>query len=198
MSDMSFPSRGMYTFWLFALILLWMVNRRTSRLPFSVNLGRIENSIDSHKTLVPYRSLYVWSADWKHLLWWFLHGPVGVKGLELLLDSHQRVCKLAIVQDDDGLLDPLQEIRRQRFIFLNHLLSLNGVIKHLETKKLNIRYQKTDRRNFCRSDEGVLDDGPFRYVCLPPSRPSSWRNNGSTWRHMWWRTSHRDDQHWYL
>lgn len=38
MSEMSFPSRGMYTFWLFALILLWMVKRRTSRFPFSVNL----------------------------------------------------------------------------------------------------------------------------------------------------------------
>lgn len=41
MSDMSFPSRGMYTFWLLALILLWMVKSRTSRLPFSVNLSRV-------------------------------------------------------------------------------------------------------------------------------------------------------------
>lgn len=40
MSEMSLPSRGMYTFWLLALILLWIVNRSTSRLPFSVNLRR--------------------------------------------------------------------------------------------------------------------------------------------------------------
>ena len=38
MSEMSLPSRGVYTFWLLALIRLWMVNRRTSKFPFSVNL----------------------------------------------------------------------------------------------------------------------------------------------------------------
>lgn len=39
---------------------------------------------------------------------------------------------------------------------------------------------------------------PFRYVCPPPSAPSSWRNNGSMWRHKWWQTSHRDGLRWYL
>lgn len=85
----------------------------------------------------------------------FLHRAVCVKGLELLLDSHQRVCKLAIVEDDDGLLDPLQKIRRQRFIFLNHLLRLNGVIEHLMTKlDINLcsdviphTHSHTERRN---------------------------------------------------
>ena len=34
MSEMSLPSRGMKTFWLLALILLWMVKSNTSRFPF--------------------------------------------------------------------------------------------------------------------------------------------------------------------
>lgn len=38
MSDTSFPSWGVYTFWLLALIRDWMVNRRTSRFPLSWNL----------------------------------------------------------------------------------------------------------------------------------------------------------------
>lgn len=41
MSEMSLPSLGMYTFWLLALILLWMVKSSTSRFPFSVNLNKI-------------------------------------------------------------------------------------------------------------------------------------------------------------
>lgn len=40
-SEMSLPSLGMYTFWLLALILLWMVKSSTSRFPFSVNLNKI-------------------------------------------------------------------------------------------------------------------------------------------------------------
>lgn len=39
MSEMSRPSRGVYTFWLLARSLLWMVKSSTSRFPFSVNLG---------------------------------------------------------------------------------------------------------------------------------------------------------------
>lgn len=37
-SDSSFPSFGKYGLWLLARILLWIVNRRISRLPFSSNL----------------------------------------------------------------------------------------------------------------------------------------------------------------
>lgn len=46
MSEMSFPSWGTKGFWLLALSLLWMVNRRTSRFPFSWNLS------EKQKTLV--------------------------------------------------------------------------------------------------------------------------------------------------
>ena len=38
MSEMSRPSRGVYTFWLLARSLLWMVKSSTSKFPFSVNL----------------------------------------------------------------------------------------------------------------------------------------------------------------
>lgn len=73
-----------------------------------------------------------------HSLGRFLHGPVRVEGLKLLLDSNQGVGKLAVVEDDDGLLDPLQQIGRQRFIFLDHLLRLDGVVKHLVNTYFNV------------------------------------------------------------
>lgn len=59
------------------------------------------------------------------------HGAVGVEGLQLLLDAHQRVGKLAIVEDNDCLLDPLQQVRGQRLVLLDHLLCLDGVVQHL-------------------------------------------------------------------
>ncbi len=128
MSEMSLPSRGMYTFWLLALILLWIVNRSTSRLPFSVNLWRRRWKCNS----VDFRCIRMLCVCGRHSLGRFLYCPVSVEGLKLLLDSNQRVCKLAVVEDDDGLLNPLQQIRRQRFIFLDHLLGLDGVVEHLE------------------------------------------------------------------
>ncbi len=80
----------------------------------------------------------VWCVSGRHSLGRFLYCPVSVEGLKLLLDSNQRVGKLAVVEDDDGLLDPLQQIRRQRFIFLDHLLGLDGVVEHLEKKQILI------------------------------------------------------------
>ncbi len=78
----------------------------------------------------------VWCVSGRHSLGRFLYCPVSVEGLKLLLDSNQRVRKLAVVEDDDGLLDPLQQIGRQRFIFLDHLLGLDGVVEHLEKKQI--------------------------------------------------------------
>lgn len=67
----------------------------------------------------------------KHSLGWLLYSAVRVEGLELLLDSNQRISKLAVVQDDDCLLDPFQKVRRKGLVFLDHLLCFNGVIEHL-------------------------------------------------------------------
>lgn len=48
MSEMNRPSRGVKTFWLLARILLWMVKRRTSRFPFSVNLDQEDGQVLRH------------------------------------------------------------------------------------------------------------------------------------------------------
>lgn len=66
-----------------------------------------------------------------HLLGWFLHGAVGAKGLQLLLYPSQRVGKLAVVEDGDGLLDPGEQVRSQAAVLLNHLLGLDGVVNDL-------------------------------------------------------------------
>lgn len=39
-----------------------------------------------------------------------LNVAVGVEGLKLLLNPTERVGKFPVVQDDDGLLDPRQQI----------------------------------------------------------------------------------------
>lgn len=65
MSEMSLPSRGMYTFWLLALILLWIVNRSTSRLPFSVNLWRRRWKCNS----VDFRCIRMCCVLWQTLTW---------------------------------------------------------------------------------------------------------------------------------
>lgn len=70
-SDISFPSLGECTFWLFALILLWMVKRRTSKFPFSVNLNKTrKNSALENVIWGPFKSpIYLitqkrkWSAN---------------------------------------------------------------------------------------------------------------------------------------
>lgn len=39
-----------------------------------------------------------------------LYSAVGCERLQLLLDSRQRVSKLLVADDSDGLLDPLQQV----------------------------------------------------------------------------------------
>lgn len=60
-----------------------------------------------------------------------LYGAVGVEGLQLLLDSGQRVGQFAVVEHNDGLLDPGQQVRRQGLVLVDHLLGLDGLIQHL-------------------------------------------------------------------
>lgn len=47
---------------------------------------------------------------WLHSLRRLLHGTVGVEGLQLLLNSCQRVGEFPIVQHSDGLLDPHEQV----------------------------------------------------------------------------------------
>lgn len=60
-----------------------------------------------------------------------LYSAVRVEGLKLLLNSSQRVGKFSVVQHNDGLFDPRQQVWRQRLVLINHLLCLNGVIQNL-------------------------------------------------------------------
>lgn len=73
MSEMSFPSLGMYTFWLLALILLWMVKSSTSRFPFSVNLNKIlqENWVIIKLSLLLRNNHRI--MDWQNGLCWKEH-----------------------------------------------------------------------------------------------------------------------------
>lgn len=48
--------------------------------------------------------------SWFDSLGRLLYSAVGVEGLKLLLDSSQRVGKFSVVQHDDGLLDPRQQV----------------------------------------------------------------------------------------
>jgi len=64
-----------------------------------------------------------------------LRRAVRVEGLKLLLDSRQRVGELLVVQHDDGLLDPRQQVRRQRLVLSDHLLCLDGVIQNLKRER---------------------------------------------------------------
>ena len=58
MSCISLPSLGVYGFWLLALILLWMVNSSTSRLPFSMNLDKAEKKQNSSNEYSPDEQRY--------------------------------------------------------------------------------------------------------------------------------------------
>lgn len=49
-------------------------------------------------------------ASWLYSLGRLLYSAVGVEGLKLLLNSGQRVGQFPVVQHDDGLLDPLQQV----------------------------------------------------------------------------------------
>lgn len=73
-------------------------------------------------------AMYSFFRDPVLLLGWFFHGAVGVEGLQLLLDSTQRVGQLAVVQDNDGLLDPGQQVRGKGVVLIDHLLCFNSVI----------------------------------------------------------------------
>lgn len=49
-------------------------------------------------------------ASWLYSLGRLLDSAVGVEGLKLLLNSGQRVGQFPVVQHDDGLLDPRQQV----------------------------------------------------------------------------------------
>lgn len=50
------------------------------------------------------------ALQWLNLLGRFLNSAVGVEGLKLLLHPGQRVGQFAVVQDDNGLFDPLEQV----------------------------------------------------------------------------------------
>lgn len=47
---------------------------------------------------------------WFDSLGWLLYSAVGIEGLKLLLNTSQRVGKFPVVQHDDRLLDPRQQV----------------------------------------------------------------------------------------
>lgn len=73
---------------------------------------------------------------WLYSLRRLLHGAVGVEGLKLLLNAGQRIGEFAIVQHEDGLLDPSEQVRRQSLVLVDHLLRLDGLIQDLK-KQVN-------------------------------------------------------------
>lgn len=60
-----------------------------------------------------------------------LDRAVGVEGLQLVLHPTQAVRQLAVVQGQDGLLDPLQKVGGQRLVLLDQLVGLDGVVQDL-------------------------------------------------------------------
>lgn len=53
--------------------------------------------------------------DWvgdslSYSLGWFLHSPVGIESLELVLHSTQRVSKLPVIEGHYGLFNPLKQL----------------------------------------------------------------------------------------
>lgn len=110
-----------------------MVNRRTSKFPFSVNLSHTHddrNAIQTYNDLPKGYKLY---SVCVYTLGWFLHSAVGVEGLQLVLDGAQGVSELPVVECNDGLLDPLQQFRGQRLVLLNQLVRLDRIVQHLHT-----------------------------------------------------------------
>ena len=67
------------------------------------------------------------------LLGWFFHSAVSVECLKLLLNPNQWIGKFAIIQNNDGLFNPLQKVRGKWFILLNHFFCFNSIVKHLWT-----------------------------------------------------------------
>ncbi len=64
--------------------------------------------------------------------------PVGVEVGQLLLDPAKRVGELAVVERLDGVFDPLQEIRGEAFVLLDHLVTLHSDADHLWSTLRNI------------------------------------------------------------
>lgn len=73
-----------------------------------------------------------WKSSWFDSLGRLLDSTVGVEGLKLLLNSSQRVGKFPVVQHDDGLFNPSEQVRRQSFVLIDHLLRLDGLIQNLK------------------------------------------------------------------
>lgn len=68
----------------------------------------------------------------KHSLGWFLHNAVSAEGSQLLLDSSQGISKLTVIENNNGLLDPLQQVRGHALILINHVLCVDGIVNHLK------------------------------------------------------------------
>lgn len=117
-------------------------------------------------------------------LWRLLHRTVGVEGLKLLLDSGQRVGQFTVIQNNDGLLYPRQQVWGQRLVLFDHLLRLDGLIQNLGQKK----------HSGIETLELIADvttsTSPFQLSF--PRRPavSSWRSSGRMPPRRWWWTSH--------
>lgn len=117
-------------------------------------------------------------------LWRLLHRTVGVEGLKLLLDSGQRVGQFTVIQNNDGLLYPRQQVWGQRLVLFDHLLRLDGLIQNLGQRK----------HSGIETLELIADvtasTSPFQLSF--PRRPavSSWRSSGRMPPRRWWWTSH--------
>ena len=81
------------------------------------------------------RRWWLHTVVWCGLLRWLFLCAVSIKGLQLKLDSVQRVGKGAVVQNGNGLLNPLQEIRAKWLILDNQPCRLHHAVENLTRGK---------------------------------------------------------------
>lgn len=111
-----------------------------------------------------------------HLLRWFFHCSVRTECRKLLLNSKQRVCKFPVRERCNRLLNPLQEIWCQSFIFVNHFIVLHCLPNNLVENKLHfgtfeckiklldieVKYFEISQRTYV-SDSSTLNSFSFHF-----------------------------------
>ena len=69
-------------------------------------------------------------------------GSVGVKLAELCLDALQWVLELSLIENGDSLFDPLEQVRSEALILIDHSLVLQYIVQNLWADSAQFRFQR--------------------------------------------------------
>ena len=112
------------------------------------------------------------------LLGRFFHCSVGVECQKLLLNTLQRVGKLAVIQDLDGLPDPLEEVGGDLVVFGDELVVVDGAADDLADTLtghgLGLHLGEVMVVGDHIGDDGLLVRMVHNNICMTPEEKNIW------------------------